>query len=219
MAQAYRSNRRAGKPLPNAAMSELLKGMGNWRDKFGEEITAHGFRSSFRDWGGDKTHYPRDLLEFALGHKVGDEAEVAYRRSDRLEKRRRLMEDWADRAASASGSTCAMTWCGFLMGLSVSSATRSTSNSLRYSPRPWWNCSVPSLRKTLNDRAGGLEAVAERETIPAQTLVKLCAGAPFLRNASRNSGQRLFRFPDLFLRLCVVSQFEFRVFNRVHPRR
>jgi integrase len=93
---------REGKPLSNMAMAELLKGMGDWRDKFGEEITVHGFRSSFRDWGGDKTHYPRDLLEFALGHKVGDEAEIAYRRSDGLEKRRRLMEDWADYCAKAA---------------------------------------------------------------------------------------------------------------------
>jgi integrase len=74
------------RPLSNMAMAELLKGMGDWRDKHGEEITVHGFRSSFRDWGGDKTNYPRDLLEFALGHKVGDETEIAYRRSDGLEK-------------------------------------------------------------------------------------------------------------------------------------
>jgi integrase len=91
---------RQDRPLSNAAMSELLKGMGDWHDKHGDKVTVHGFRSAFRDWGGDKTHYPRDLLEFALGHKVGNEAEAAYRRSDGLEKRRRLMEDWAKYCAS-----------------------------------------------------------------------------------------------------------------------
>jgi integrase len=89
------------KPLSNGAMSELLKGMGDWRDKHGDKVTVHGFRSSFRDWGGDKTHYEHDLLEFALGHKVGDETEKAYRRGDGLEKRRRLMEDWANYCAMA----------------------------------------------------------------------------------------------------------------------
>jgi integrase len=75
--------------------------MGDWRDKHGNRITPHGFRSTFRDWGGDRTNYPRDLLELALGHKVGDDTEEAYRRSDALEKRRRLMEDWANYCAKA----------------------------------------------------------------------------------------------------------------------
>jgi integrase len=91
---------RRDRPLSNMAMAELLKGMGNWRDRHGNQITVHGFRSTFRDWGGDQTRYPRDLLEFALGHKVGNEAEIAYRRGDGLEKRRRLMEDWAKCCAS-----------------------------------------------------------------------------------------------------------------------
>jgi integrase len=59
-----------------------------------DEITVHGFRSSFRDWAGDKTHYPRDLIETALAHVIGNQSERAYRRSDALEKRRRLMADW-----------------------------------------------------------------------------------------------------------------------------
>ena len=57
--------------------------------------TIHGFRSSFRDWAGDATHFPRDLAEQALAHRVGDNTEQAYRRSDALEKRRNLMEAWA----------------------------------------------------------------------------------------------------------------------------
>jgi integrase len=60
-----------------------------------DTATVHGFRSSFRDWAGNETHYPRDLIETALAHVIGDKAEQAYRRSDALEKRRNLMEAWA----------------------------------------------------------------------------------------------------------------------------
>ena len=55
----------------------------------------HGFRSSFRDWAGNETATPREIVETALAHAVGDKAEQAYRRSDALEKRRQLMEAWA----------------------------------------------------------------------------------------------------------------------------
>jgi integrase len=58
-------------------------------------VTVHGFRSSFRDWAGNETSYPRDLIETTLAHAIGDKAEQAYRRSDALEKRRKLMEAWA----------------------------------------------------------------------------------------------------------------------------
>jgi hypothetical protein len=54
--------------------------------------TVHGFRSAFRDWAGNETHYPRELAEAASAHVIGDKAEQAYRRSDALEKRRTLME-------------------------------------------------------------------------------------------------------------------------------
>ncbi len=60
-----------------------------------ENATTHGFRSSFRDWAGNETGHPRDLIETALAHLIGDSAEQAYRRSDALEKRRGLMETWA----------------------------------------------------------------------------------------------------------------------------
>lgn len=60
------------------------------------ECTAHGFRSSFRDWAGDRTHHARDMIEFALAHTLGDKTEAAYRRSDALEKRRVLMQEWSD---------------------------------------------------------------------------------------------------------------------------
>jgi integrase len=82
-------SRRRGKPLSHVAMAKVL-------DRLGVEgATVHGFRSSFRDWAGNETHYPREVAEAALAHVVGDKAEQAYRRGDALEKRRALMKDWA----------------------------------------------------------------------------------------------------------------------------
>jgi hypothetical protein len=54
-----------------------------------------GFRSSFRDWAGNETQFPRELAEHALAHVIGDKAEQAYRRSDALARRRELMDAWA----------------------------------------------------------------------------------------------------------------------------
>jgi integrase len=59
------------------------------------DITSHGFRSTFRDWCGEATNFPRELAEAALAHTVGDATERAYRRGDALERRRKLMEAWA----------------------------------------------------------------------------------------------------------------------------
>ncbi len=58
--------------------------------------TVHGFRSSFRDWVGEETLFPREIAEAALAHTVGDAVERAYRRADALEKRRKLMQAWSD---------------------------------------------------------------------------------------------------------------------------
>jgi integrase len=80
---------RKNRPLSNMAMEMMLRRMK------ADTVTVHGFRSSFRDWAGNETHYPRDLIETALAHVIGDKAEQAYRRSDALEKRRQLMESWA----------------------------------------------------------------------------------------------------------------------------
>jgi integrase len=60
-----------------------------------ENATVHGFRSSFRDWAGNETSFPREIAEQALAHVIGDKAEQAYRRGDALERRRALMEAWA----------------------------------------------------------------------------------------------------------------------------
>ncbi len=78
-----------GKPLSNMAMLKLLKRMGR------ANLTAHGFRSTFRDWAAERTNYPREVAEMALAHTVGDKVEAAYRRGDLFTKRRRLMDEWA----------------------------------------------------------------------------------------------------------------------------
>lgn len=59
----------------------------------------HGFRSTFRDWSAEKTDYPNEMAEMALAHAINDKVEAAYRRGDLLEKRRRMMQDWADHCA------------------------------------------------------------------------------------------------------------------------
>lgn len=79
-----------GSGMSNMAMAVLLKRMER------ADITVHGFRSTFRDWAGDHTEFPREVIEAALAHAVGDATEQAYRRSDALERRRILMEAWAD---------------------------------------------------------------------------------------------------------------------------
>jgi len=63
--------------------------------RMGCEVTAHGFRSTFRDWAGETTAYPREVIEHALAHQLKDKAEAAYARGTLFEKRRRLMKDWA----------------------------------------------------------------------------------------------------------------------------
>lgn len=80
---------RKGEPLSNMAMAMLLKVRMKRPD-----ITVHGFRSSFRDWAGECTDFPREVAEAALAHIVGNEVERAYRRGDALEKRRQLMSAW-----------------------------------------------------------------------------------------------------------------------------
>ena len=80
---------RHNQPLSHVAMAKVIERMGV------EGATVHGFRSAFRDWVGNETHFPREVAEAALAHVVGDAAEQAYRRGDALEKRRALMAAWA----------------------------------------------------------------------------------------------------------------------------
>ena len=81
---------RPGRPLSSSAMEMLLRRMK------ADHYTVHGFRSSFRDWAGDRTNFAREVAEAALAHQLGDATERAYRRADALEKRRDLMDDWTD---------------------------------------------------------------------------------------------------------------------------
>lgn len=82
--------RRPGKPLSGMAMEMILRRMKV------DSVTVHGFRSSFRDWCGEVSTFPREVAEAALAHVAGDQTERAYRRGDALEKRRELMESWAE---------------------------------------------------------------------------------------------------------------------------
>jgi integrase len=87
--------RKHGKPLSDMSMAMLLRRMKV------KTVTVHGFRSSFRDWCGDETSFPREIAEAALAHKVGSDVEQAYRRGDALEKRRLLMQAWAEYCTGA----------------------------------------------------------------------------------------------------------------------
>jgi len=85
-----------GKPLSNMAMLLLLRRMNR------EDITVHGFRSTFRDWVADCTDFPDSLAEQALAHTVKSQTERAYRRRDMLERRRPMMDEWANYCAGKS---------------------------------------------------------------------------------------------------------------------
>jgi integrase len=80
---------RAGQELSDGAMLQVMK-------KNGVAGTPHGWRSTFRDWAGEATGYANELCELALAHTIANKAEAAYRRGDMLEKRRPLMQEWAD---------------------------------------------------------------------------------------------------------------------------
>jgi integrase len=85
---------RPGNGLSNMALLKLLERIGRG------DLTAHGFRSTFRDWAAERTNFPRDVAEMALAHTIGDKVEAAYRRGDLFEKRRKLMEAWASYCAA-----------------------------------------------------------------------------------------------------------------------
>lgn len=98
---------RAGEPifpgLRNRPLSDmtLTKAL---RAQHGTEATVHGFRSSFRDWAAEKTQFAGEVAEAALAHTVANKVEAAYRRTNYLEKRRDLMNDWASFLASECAS-------------------------------------------------------------------------------------------------------------------
>jgi integrase len=82
-------------PLGGMAMRRVLAALR-------PEVSVHGFRSTFRDWAGEATAYPREVAEAALAHAIGNQVETAYRHGDLFEKRRALMRDWAQRCAGGA---------------------------------------------------------------------------------------------------------------------
>jgi integrase len=87
-----------GRPLANMAMLQLLKRMERG------DLTTHGFRSTFRDWAAECTSFPNEVAEMALAHAIRDKTESAYRRGDLFDKRRDMMQAWADYIAQQSGA-------------------------------------------------------------------------------------------------------------------
>lgn len=93
------------KALSNAAMAAVMKRMNKartdnnlprWKDPTsGRDAVPHGFRSTFRDWAGETTAYPKEVIEHAISHQLKDKAEAAYARGTLFDKRRRLMDEWA----------------------------------------------------------------------------------------------------------------------------
>jgi integrase len=91
----FESEAKPGKPISDMSMTAVLRRMER------ANITVHGFRSTFRDWAGETTGFPREVIEAALAHGIKDKAEAAYARSDLFDKRRGLMEAWATAVGSA----------------------------------------------------------------------------------------------------------------------
>jgi integrase len=89
---------RAAHPLSQMAMLMLLRRMDRG------DLTAHGFRSTFRDWCAEATAYPHEMAEIALAHVVADKTEAAYRRGDMMDRRRRMMDDWAEFCAKPAAT-------------------------------------------------------------------------------------------------------------------
>ena len=85
----FPSPTKADRPLSDVTLTAVLRRMKRF------DITVHGFRSTFRDWAGETTAHPREVIEAALAHRLKDRAEAAYARGDLFTKRRKLMQDWA----------------------------------------------------------------------------------------------------------------------------
>ena len=100
-----------GKVLSDMTLTAVLRRVNDarteralvrWRDADGRDIVVHGFRSTFRDWAGETTAFPREVIEHALAHQIKDKAEAAYARGSLFDKRRELMNAWAEFCATPS---------------------------------------------------------------------------------------------------------------------
>lgn len=96
------ANPQSQRPLSNMAMLSVLKRMGR------QDLTTHGFRSSFRDWVSERTDAQREVAEMALSHSIGNSVEAAYRRGDLYEKRRILMAAWDKYCTHPANSVTAL---------------------------------------------------------------------------------------------------------------
>jgi integrase len=90
------------KPLSNMVFLMALRRMKK------SDLTAHGFRSTFRDWAAERTNFPRAVCESALAHRLRDKTEAAYNRTDLFERRRELMASWAGFASSKPADVVAI---------------------------------------------------------------------------------------------------------------
>jgi integrase len=106
-----------GRPLSDMALSEVVRRMNEdrapgapppWRDMEGRPVVPHGFRASFRMWAGETRPEGREVVEMALAHTIKDKAEAAYARSDLLEKRRPLMDGWAEQCVRLPAEMAAL---------------------------------------------------------------------------------------------------------------
>jgi integrase len=88
--------------LSNESLLMLLRRMGR------DDLTVHGFRSTFRDWAAERTNFPNEVVEMALAHAIAGKAEAAYRRGDLIEKRRKLMDAWAAYCEQSTGQVVAL---------------------------------------------------------------------------------------------------------------
>lgn len=94
----FGSETKLGRPISDMSMTAVLRRMGR------DTITVHGFRSTFRDWAGETTSFPREVIEAALAHGIKDKAEAAYARSDLFDKRRKLMEAWKQKVVEKAAA-------------------------------------------------------------------------------------------------------------------
>lgn len=99
------------RPLSNMVFLQLLKRMEC------SDLTAHGFRSTFRDWAAERAAFAREVAEMALAHTIGDKVEAAYRRGDLFDKRREIMEAWAGFCATVPGKITAVKTGGALQAV------------------------------------------------------------------------------------------------------
>lgn len=97
-------NARGLTPISDMTLTAVIRRMNEgsavWLDpKTNAQVVPHGFRSSFRDWAAEETEFSNEMVEMALAHSIGNKVESAYRRGDMLERRRPMMEPWAEYCA------------------------------------------------------------------------------------------------------------------------